>query len=58
MIIDEVTRGQADTVVKMLEHFNITDSFLVKDSDSHFEFSSPYAMPNLSQFIEAIHSNY
>jgi NDP-sugar pyrophosphorylase family protein len=42
MIIDEVTRGQADTVVKMLEHFNITDSFLVKDSDSHFNFSSSY----------------
>ena len=42
MVIDEVTRGQAETVVKMLKFFNITNSFLVKDSDSHFEFSSSY----------------
>ena len=26
----------------MLKHFNITGSFLVKDSDSHFEASSSY----------------
>jgi hypothetical protein len=42
LIIDEMTRGQAETIVKMLKFFNISGSFLVKDSDSHFEFSSPY----------------
>ena len=41
-VIDDVTRGQAETVVKMLKHFDITGSFLVKDSDSHFEPSSSY----------------
>lgn len=41
-IIDDVTRGQAETVVKMLKHFNITGSFLVKDSDSYFEASTSY----------------
>ena len=42
LVIDGVTRGQAETVVKMLKHFNITGSFLVKDSDSHFKPSSSY----------------
>ncbi|RZD45949.1 MAG: hypothetical protein CXT78_04650 [Thaumarchaeota archaeon] len=42
MIINEVTRGQAETIAKMIEFFNITDSFLVKDSDSNFKFSSAY----------------
>ena len=37
VIIEEVTRGQAETVVKMLKHFDITGSFLVKDSDSYFK---------------------
>ena len=41
-VIDDVTRGQAETVVKMLKHFGIVGSFLVKDSDSHFEPSSFY----------------
>jgi hypothetical protein len=41
-IIDGVTRGQAETVVKMLKYFKITDSFLVKDSDSHFNALSVY----------------
>ena len=36
LVIEEVTRGQAETVVKMLEYFNIKNSFLVKDSDSYF----------------------
>ena len=37
MIVDEVTRGQAETVFKMLDYFNVQKSFLVKDSDSYFE---------------------
>ena len=37
LIIDELTRGQADTIVKMIEKFQIEKSFLVKDSDSYFE---------------------
>ena len=42
LVIDEVTRGQAETIVKMLKHFNIKDSFLVKDSDAYFELKLPY----------------
>ena len=42
LIIDEVTRGQAETVVKMLRHFDIKNSFLVKDSDSYFETETLY----------------
>jgi hypothetical protein len=41
-VLDEVTRGQAETIVKMLKHFDISGSFLVKDSDSHFMPSSIY----------------
>ena len=41
-VLDEVTRGQAETIVKMLKHFDISGSFLVKDSDSHFIPSSTY----------------
>ena len=41
-VLDEVTRGQAETIVKMLKHFDISGSFLVKDSDSHFIPSSIY----------------
>ncbi len=36
LVLDEVTRGQAETVLAMLRHFNVQGSFLVKDSDSHF----------------------
>ncbi len=32
LVIDDVTRGQAETVVKMLKHFKISGSFLVKYS--------------------------
>jgi len=35
-VIDEVTRGPAETVLKTLEHFNIDGPFLVKDADSYF----------------------
>lgn len=42
LVLDDVTRGQAETIVKMLKHFNITGSFLVKDSDAHFVASSTY----------------
>ena len=37
LIIDELTKGQADTVLKMLEYFQVEGSFLVKDSDSYFD---------------------
>ena len=37
LILDELTRGQADTIIKMIEKFQIEKSFLVKDSDSYFE---------------------
>ena len=37
LVIDELTKGQADTVFKMIEYFEVKDSFLIKDSDSYFE---------------------
>ena len=37
LILDEVTRGQAETVLRMVEHSRLNGAFLVKDSDSHFE---------------------
>jgi hypothetical protein len=42
LIVNELTRGQAETVVKMLKYFQINDSFLVKDSDSYFQTKIPY----------------
>jgi len=42
LIIHEVTRGQAETVLKMIKHFDIKNSFLVKDSDSYFEIENQY----------------
>lgn len=40
LILDEVTKGQAETVFKMLEYFDVKNPFLVKDPDSYFELSS------------------
>lgn len=37
LILDAVTRGQAETVLRMSEHFGVHGAFLVKDSDSYFE---------------------
>lgn len=37
LIINELTKGQADTVLKMIEYFQVDKSFLVKDSDSYFK---------------------
>ena len=42
LILEEVTKGQAETVTKMLEYFDIKNSFLVKDADAYFEISSSY----------------
>lgn len=42
MVLDEVTRGEAETVQKMLEHFDIDSAFLVKDSDSFFRSIGDY----------------
>ena len=40
LILEEVTKGQAETIIKMLEHFNVKNSFLAKDADAYFEISS------------------
>ena len=37
LVLEEVTSGQAATVQRMLEHFGVTGSILVKDSDSYFQ---------------------
>ena len=42
LILEEVTKGQAETVTKMLEYFDVKSSFLVKDADAYFEISSSY----------------
>ena len=42
LILEEVTKGQAETVTKMLEYFDVKNSFLVKDADAYFEISSSY----------------
>lgn len=42
LILEEVTKGQAETIIKMLEHFNVKNSFLAKDADAYFEISSSY----------------
>ena len=42
IILEEVTKGQAETVTKMLEYFDVKSSFLVKDADAYFEISSSY----------------
>lgn len=36
LVLDAITRGQAETVKVMLKHFKIKGNFLVKDSDSYF----------------------
>ena len=36
VVLDEVTRGQAETVLQMLERADVEGAFLVKDSDSYF----------------------
>ena len=36
LVLDEPTRGQAETVSLMLDHFDVKDNFLVKDCDSTF----------------------
>lgn len=45
-VLDEVTRGQAETASLMVSHFGISGAFLLKDSDSFFvpstEFSSDH----------------
>ena len=46
MIVDKVTRGPAETVYAMLEHFSIEGSFLVKDADSYFKTQSNYNPQN------------
>lgn len=42
VILDEVTRGQAETVLLMAKHFGVKGAFLVKDPDSHFETTLTY----------------
>jgi hypothetical protein len=42
MVIGEVTRGQAETVELMVEHFGVDGAFLAKDSDSYFVPTSAY----------------
>ena len=42
LIIDEVTRGPAETVNVMLEQFNVEGSFLIKDTDSYFKTQGNY----------------
>lgn len=42
ILLDEVTRGQAETVKVMLELAHVEGAFLVKDSDSYFVPTAPY----------------
>lgn len=37
-----MTKGQAETVYKMITHFDVKNSFLVKDSDSYFKSLEDY----------------
>ena len=42
LIIDELTKGQADTVLRMINHFDVKNSFLIKDSDTYFQIPVDY----------------
>ncbi len=42
LILEELSLGQADTINKMIKHFQIEKSFLVKDSDGYFETDDNY----------------
>jgi hypothetical protein len=42
LVLEDVTRGQGETVARMIKDCNVDGPFLVKDSDSYFEPSAPY----------------